>query len=133
MRPWREIKKASQLAVHRQFEVPVLVRFPDDTVISVTARIHAKWLQTGDLGLGSTKGFAEIEDQQPELIFLIADFAAGTRGCLVCTEDNEAYELQSPKPNDLVSATYPAKRILKGSFPEYGLDDSLPFAGLVVS
>lgn len=129
---WRDIKAEVRPLIHEAFQVPVRVKTPDSSVSAANARIHNKVVLTGDLSAGSDRGYAETMDRPPRLIFLVSEFS-GPRLSVVCTEDNEAYLLDSQEPYDGLTVTFSARRIPVSEFPGVGLDANLPWGGMEVT
>ena len=81
MSRWREQRKASRLAVHRQFAYPAVYAATATSVpIRCTARYHTRIARFGDLDRG---GFTEVVEDINQVTFLQSEIATPVRNATV--------------------------------------------------
>ena len=74
------------------------------------ARLNSKIAPVGDLA-GTSLSYAEREETNPKLIFLIANGVIPVRGEVYSLEADEAYEIDHLEPSDTTTVTAVCSRL----------------------
>lgn len=101
----RSIKERARRKVHATMADPALYRAsPESEWVSVTVRIHEKWIKFGDLpGMDG----AQVIDISPRAVFLVEEIPGGKpqRGAIVSIVTGEAWRIGETDRADDITVT----------------------------
>ncbi len=116
---FRDIKRQARRDLHNALKVAALYFRDDedgnllDTPALVHVRVHTKWEKAGDMA-GTNLSYAEVQEINPRVIFLVDEVAAPVRNAIVSIAPGEAYRLDNVLPPDDITVTAEATRMPLG-------------------
>ncbi|ASD51927.1 hypothetical protein JT318_gp42 [Pseudomonas phage PspYZU01] len=122
---FRELKRSARRQLHTALADTVLY-LPERgaTAVTITARIHDKFSDSGDIEGGQ---YAERHEITPRIRFV--DFQP-KQGAVVVTQDMGAYLLGPTYPSHDISVDADVERLTASKAKMEGLDITLPWCGL---
>lgn len=123
---FRDLKRKARADLHQHMQVRALYLLtPTSTPVPCTVRVWTKWGALGQLP-GKGEGWAEIQEAEPKIIFMVSDVPNPRKNALVSIERGEAYRVETSDPPDDITITAKVVRLNPKVDTEKAILDALP-------